>query len=79
MKLHILVNSQPIKVMKILLTGHGEGDHLAEDAAHAVLGDALVAARVRPLHALDFVKMLRGKLGDEVAIPQPAVLGLGEA
>ena len=62
-----------------LLTGDGEGDHLTEDAAHAVPGDALVTPRVTSLDTLDLVIMLRGELGDEVPVPQPAVLGLGEA
>ena len=62
-----------------LLTRDSEGDHLADDAAHGVPGDALVAPRVSPRHALYLVEVLGGELGDKVPVLQPPVLGLGEA
>ena len=60
----------------MVLTCDRERDHLADDAAHAVPGDALVAARVPLPHALDLVEVLRGEVGQIVAVLQPSILRL---
>ena len=62
-----------------LLTCDSERDHLADDAAHTVPGDALVAPRILPADGLDLVEMFGRELGDEVSILEPSILGLGKS
>ena len=66
------------QVVDEVLTCNGQGDHLADDAPHAVPGDALVAPSVILTHGLDLVEVFGRKLGDKVSVFQPSVLGLGK-
>ncbi len=67
---------KPGPCLKTVLTCYGEGNDLADDAAHRVPGDALVAAGVPPRHTLYLVEVLRGEVGQVVPVLQPPVLRL---
>ena len=61
-------NSADDQVSDEVLTCNGQGDHLADDAPHAVPGDALVAPSVILTHGLDLVEVFGRKLGDKVSV-----------